>query len=69
MSTAPRLGAVEHYGGTEKKIDLAYCFFYKFYEILKHRGKKMNTVKPEYNALEGTGPRERSRRENVIRGK
>ena len=32
-------------------------------------GPTGNTVKPEYNALEGTGPRERSRRENVIRGK
>ena len=27
------------------------------------------TVKPGYNALEGTGPRERCRRESVIRGK
>jgi len=26
------------------------------------------TVKPGYNALEGTGPRERYRRESVIRG-
>ena len=27
------------------------------------------TIRPGYNALEGTGPRERYRRESVIRGK
>ena len=37
--------------------------------LLKSESNQQRTVKPGYNALEGTGPRERYRRGSVMRGK
>jgi len=48
---------------------ICYGFMYGYALDSRTREIKLDTVKPGHNALEGTGPRERYRRESVIRGK
>jgi len=46
-----------------------YELLTKRFEVKPFKTKLTDTVKPGYNALEGTGPQKRYRRESVIRRK